>query len=340
MANVLITGGAGFIGSNLADRLLSRGSDVTILDNLSRRGCHANLVWLRRRHGEGAFRLITASVADAGALAAACRDSDEIYHLAGQVAVTASIADPRRDFEDNALGTLNVLEGVRASRRDPILIYASTNKVYGSLEGLAPTADGRRTTLPGHPYGIDERQPLDFHSPYGCSKGCGDQYVRDWARIYGLRTVVLRQSCIYGPRQLGVEDQGWVAHFVLAALRGDTITIYGDGTQVRDLLHVDDLLDAYAQAVERIATAAGEVFNIGGGPERALAVWSEFGPLLEELVGRTVEVRYSAARAGDQRCFIADTRKAQRELGWRPTIGLREGLRGLVDWARSGRDAL
>jgi len=339
-AKVLITGGAGFIGCNLADRLLTEHREVTIFDNLSRRGCLANLAWLRSRHGDDSFRLVMASVTDAATVAQACRDVDRIYHLAGQVAVTTSIVDPRRDFEDNALGTINVLEGARQSGRDPILLYASTNKVYGSLEDLAPVAAQRRYTLPDHPLGIDERHPLDFHSPYGCSKGCGDQYVRDWARIYGMRTVVLRQSCIYGPRQLGLEDQGWVAHLALSALRGETVTIYGDGKQVRDLLHIDDLLAAYELATEHISAVAGEVFNIGGGPERSLAVWAEFGPLLEELVGRPVAVRFAPARAGDQRCFVSDIRKARRELGWQPQIGLRDGLADLVAWARANHDKL
>ena len=214
------------------------------------------------------------------------RNADVIVHLAGQVAVTTSVTDPRQDFESNALGTFNALEAARLSGANPIFLYASTNKVYGGMEDVPIVEDATRWRYANLPYGCPETQPLDFHSPYGCSKGTGDQYVRDYARIYGLRSVVFRQSCIYGPRQFGVEDQGWLAWMTIAAVTGRQITIYGDGKQVRDVLHVEDLLNAYDLAVEKIDTAAGQIYNLGGGTSNVLAVWTEFGPMLEKLLGR------------------------------------------------------
>mgnify|MGYP000108938016 CR=1 FL=1 len=328
----LITGGAGFIGVNYAHRLLSRGEEVVIYDNLSRHGTEANVDWLRSEHGADTFELEVADVRDFDALAAAARGADVIVHLAAQVAVTTSVEDPRTDFEVNALGTFNVLEVARLSGRRPIVLYASTNKVYGGMEDVVVVEEPTRYRYRDLPAGVPETQPLDFESPYGCSKGAGDQYVRDYARIYGLPTVVFRQSCIYGPRQMGVEDQGWVAWFVIAAVTGQPITIYGDGKQVRDLLYIDDLLDLYDRAVERIDMTAGEVYNVGGGPANTLSVWAEFGPLLERLVGRPIPVSYDDWRPGDQRVYISDIRKAQRELGWVPRIGVEEGIRRLYEW--------
>jgi CDP-paratose 2-epimerase len=326
----LITGGAGFIGANCARHLLARGERVVVLDNLSRRGAAANVEWLRYEYPAVAVEV--ADVRDRQAVEAAAHDADIIFHLASQVAVTTSIADPRTDFEINALGTVNVLEAARRSPRRPMVIYASTNKVYGAMTDVPVVAEATRYRYVGLPHGVDETRPLDFHSPYGCSKGAGDQYVRDYHRIYGMPTVVLRQSCIYGPRQFGVEDQGWVAWLVTAAVTGRPITICGDGRQVRDLLHVDDLVACFDRAVERIDSVAGGVFNVGGGPRNTLAVWSELGPLLEEMLGRPLPVSFQGWRPGDQRVYVSDIRRAERELGWRPTISLQDGLTGLVDW--------
>jgi CDP-paratose 2-epimerase len=331
----LITGGAGFIGSNLADALLAEREDVTIFDNLSRPGSHHNLGWLRSRYGQR-LTLVQGDIRDSVALPAIVRDADVVVHLAGQVAVTTSIVAPREDFEINALGTLNVLEAVRNAAIPPILLFASTNKVYGGMEGVAIAETATR-----HRYrdmeGISEEQGLDFHSPYGCSKGAADQYVRDYARIYGLRTVVMRQSCIYGPRQFGVEDQGWLAHFVIAAQLGRPISIYGDGKQVRDMLHVHDLIRAYRLAVARIEAVKGQVFNIGGGPANTRSIWREVGPELEQLAGRPLDVRFSAARAGDQLVCVMDTGKAAQLLGWEPLIDVSRGVALLWDWVRENR---
>jgi CDP-paratose 2-epimerase len=335
---VLITGGAGFIGSNLAHQLLREGHDVTILDNLSRSGCDSNLAWLRDTHCPDAFRLMTANLTDFDALQSASEGADRIYHLAGQVAVTTSIQNPRQDFEDNALGTFNALEAARLAGDDPIFIYVSTNKVYGGMEDAAIIEEATRYRYADLLFGIPETQPLDFHSPYGCSKGAGDQYTRDYARIYGLRTVVVRQSCIYGYRQFGLEDQGWVAWFLIAALRGRPITIYGDGKQVRDVLFIEDLLEAYDTIVHNIETAAGQIYNIGGGPENTMSIWAEFGPLLEELLGRPIPMRYGAWRPGDQLIYVSDIRKAERELGWRPQTSVREGVTCLFEWVRDHQD--
>ncbi|MFZ5858812.1 MAG: GDP-mannose 4,6-dehydratase [Chloroflexota bacterium] len=334
----LITGGAGFIGSNYVHKLLSRGENVTILDNFSRGGAPRNLDWLEKTFGKDSFRLIRGDVRDASLVAEVARGSDVIVHLAGQVAVTTSVTNPRDDFENNALGTFNVLEGARLSGRNPIVIYASTNKVYGGMEDVNVVERGDRWEYESLPFGAPETQPLDFHSPYGCSKGTGDQYVRDYARIYDLPTVVYRQSCIYGPRQFGIEDQGWVAWFVIAAVMGRPITIYGDGKQIRDLLNVSDLIRAYDLAVEKIDVAAGQVYNLGGGAANTLSIWTEFGPMLEELVGHPIEVARGDWRPGDQRVFVADVRKAERELGWKPQVGVEEGIRKLFEWVRENKN--
>lgn len=330
--NFLVTGGAGFIGSNYVHRLLERGEQVTVYDNLSRAGAKVNLAWLEETFGEKAFRLVVGDVTDAAHLEESARQADVIVHLAGQVAVTTSVTDPRDDFQSNALGTFNALEAARLSGRDPLFLYSSTNKVYGGMQDVKIVEEATRWRYADLTNGCPEAQPLDFYSPYGCSKGTGDQYVRDYARIYGLRSVVFRQSCIYGPRQFGVEDQGWVAWFIIAALTGRPITIYGDGKQVRDILHIDDLLDAYDAAVEKIETAGGKIYNMGGGPDNITSVWAEFGSKLEKLLGRKIKVQYAEARPGDQRVFYADIRKAQRELNWSPGINLDKGIEWLYRW--------
>jgi CDP-paratose 2-epimerase len=257
---------------------------------------------------------------------------DHVIHLAGQVAVTTSVADPRMDFESNALGTLNVLEGLRTRGLLPVVIYSSTNKVYGRVDALSPTVlrDGRYD-YERLPNGVDEHAPLDFYSPYGCSKGAGDQYVRDYARVFGLPTVVLRQSCIYGPRQMGLEDQGWVVWFIISQVLGRQLTIFGDGRQVRDILYVDDLLDCYEAAIANIERARGNVYNIGGGPGNRLSLL-ELIALLEEMSGEKIDHRFADWRPGDQKVFVCDVRRAGRDLRWQPRTDLRTGLRALYDW--------
>jgi len=334
----LVTGGAGFIGSNYAHRLIQRGEKVTIFDNLSRPGAPRNVVWLEETFGKDAFRLIVGDLRNADLMMESAKDADVIVHLAGQVAVTTSVINPRNDFESNALGTFNALEAARLSEKDPIFIYASTNKVYGGMEDVELIEEATRWLYADLEYGCSETQPLDFHSPYGCSKGTGDQYVRDYARIYGLRSVVFRQSCIYGPRQFGVEDQGWLAWMMIAVVTGKQITIYGDGKQVRDVLYVNDLMNAYDLAIEKINDAKGQAYNIGGGTRNVMSIWAEFGPILEKLLGRKIEVARDEWRPGDQRVFYADFRKAKRELGWEPKIDLEEGMELLFDWIKSNKD--
>jgi CDP-paratose 2-epimerase len=335
--NYLITGGAGFIGSNYAHKLIQRGENVTIFDNLSRAGAPRNLAWLKEQFGENGFRLIVGDVRSADQIAEAAKEADIIVHLAGKVAVTTSVTNPRADFEANALGTFNALEAARLSGRDPIFIYSSTNKVYGGMDDVKLFEEATRWRYKDLINGCPETQPLDFHSPYGCSKGTGDQYVRDYARIYGLRSVVLRQSCIYGPRQFGVEDQGWLAWMTIAAVTGRQITIYGDGKQVRDVLHVYDLLNAYDAAIENIERAKGQVYNMGGGTRNLLAIWAEFGPMLEKLLGKKIEVARGAWRPGDQRVFYADYSKAKKEVGWEPKIDLEEGVEMLFNWVKENQ---
>ncbi|MBK8905606.1 MAG: GDP-mannose 4,6-dehydratase [Anaerolineaceae bacterium] len=328
---LFITGGAGFIGCNSADYFLQQGHEVVIFDNLSRRGGPANLAWLRERHGKR-LHFVQGDIRHYDELAAAITGADAVLHLASQVAVTTSVQNPREDFEINALGTFNVLEAVRHICPEAAVLYASTNKVYGGMEGAKVVLDNGRYTYAHYNHGIPETYPLDFHSPYGCSKGTGDQYMLDYARIYGLKTLVFRQSCIYGRRQFGIEDQGWVAHFVIATILNRPITIYGDGKQVRDLLHVQDLVRAYDLGIAQIDSLRGEVFNVGGGPQNTLSIWTEFGPLLAELAGHEAPVTRADWRPGDQRVFIADIRKIVDKLGWQPTISPRQGIRDLYAW--------
>ena len=335
---ILITGGAGFIGVNYASHLLSQEKQVVIYDDLSRKGTPRNIAWLRETYGEKSFALIEADVRDGNRLIQEAKEVDLIIHLAGQVAVTTSVIDPRTDFEINALGTFNVLEAARQSERNPVVIYSSTNKVYGDMEDVRVAEGEDHYYFPDHPEGISEDQLLDFHSPYGCSKGTGDQYVRDYFRIYDLPTVVFRQSCIYGTHQFGIEDQGWVAWFVIAAVTGRPITIYGDGKQVRDLLYIDDLLEAYDLAYANIDKTAGQIYNIGGGPDNTISIWQEFGPLLEDALGREIPVDREGWRPGDQRVFVADINKAFRDFGWKPKTSVEEGIHQLIAWVQANQD--
>ncbi len=337
---VLITGGCGFIGSNAAVHFDSLGHDVVCVDNLSRPGAsgHARFVEKLPR-----TRLIVADLTDDDPVwldaVASLGEDDAVLHLAGQVAVTTSIADPVVDFRLNAVATLNLLEAVRRSGGKPALLFSSTNKVYGELEWLDLAETEKRFTGRAVDEGLDESTPLDFHSPYGCSKGAADQYVRDYARIYGLRTVVFRQSCIYGARQFGVEDQGWMAWFMIAGLLGRPTTIYGPGKQVRDALFVDDLTRAFAAAIERIDRVSGEVFNIGGGPGNTVSIL-ELLDILEASFGLQSAARFAPPRPGDQRVFVTDVGRARRALAWEPTVGLADGLAPMHDWCAANLDVI
>lgn len=329
---ILITGGAGFIGSNLAYHYLSQGIKVRVFDNLSRSGARVNLEWLKSLGG-GQLEIALGDVRDYEELRRAAVDADIIFHLASQVAVTTSVQDPRYDFEVNALGTLNLLEAARASGRFPIVVFSSSNKVYGKLDGVKVELSDSGYTMRDLPFGVPESWPLDFCSPYGCSKGSADQYVRDYARLYELPTVVFRQSCIYGPHQFGNEDQGWLAHFVFSALLKRPITIFGDGFQVRDILHVADLVRAFDLAVERIEVTRGKVYNLGGGPSHVISL-RQLMLMLEEMLDRRLEVAFDSWRPGDQPVYISDIRRAMADLRWAPGITVRQGLGMLITWAR------
>jgi len=330
--SVLITGGAGFIGVNSARHFAERGWDVAILDNLSRRGTEDNLRWLEQR---AKVRFERADVRDAATLDRVVGDvrPDLLLHLAGQVAVTTSVTDPREDFEINALGTFNALESLRRKSPESFFIDASTNKVYGRMEEVGTVERNGRYEYRDLPDGCDESQPLDFHSPYGCSKGAADQYTTDYARIYGLRTVAFRQSCIYGTRQFGIEDQGWVAWFSIAAVLGKPITIYGNGKQIRDVLHVDDLARAYEAAYAHRDAVAGQAFNIGGGPGNTMSL-RELLAHLEAELGARIPLQWSDWRPGDQPVFVCNIAKARRMLEWQPSIGVKDGVRQLIHWVR------
>lgn len=337
----LITGGAGFIGSNLAERLLlDLGMRVRVLDNLSRGGVTHNLRWLRSLPGASRLEFVEGDVRDARVVERAAQDVSEIYHLAAQVAVTTSVIDPAHDFEVNACGTFHVLEAARRSGRQPFLLFTSTNKVYGSLSRVAVEMSGRRYRASERGFrGVAESEPLDFHSPYGCSKGAADQYVRDYARMYDLPTVVFRMSCIAGPRQFGNEDQGWVAHFLYSVLTGSPITVYGDGCQVRDVLHVHDLIDAMMAVRRQIHRCRGEVFNAGGGMARATSVLE----LLEEMersTGKVARCCFREVRPGDQPLYISDTRKLQELTGWQARRSLSDTLQAIHEFWQQNRERI
>jgi len=329
----LITGGAGFIGTNLADRLLTSGKRVLVYDNLSRLGVEKNLAGLREKHGP---RLLIdiADVRDPFSLKKAVQGAGSVFHLAAQVAVTTSIIDPVSDFEVNARGTLNLLEALRSMRTPPPLVFTSTNKTYGELRDIIIRSNTTRYMLDDpklSEFGIGEDRSIDLHSPYGCSKGAADQYVLDYARTFGIKAAVFRMSCIYGPHQFGTEDQGWVAHFLISAIEGKPITIYGDGMQVRDVLFVDDLVEAFLQAVRNIDSLSGEAFNIGGGPQNTTSLL-ELLNIIENLHTERPSLRFDHWRAGDQRYYVSDIRKFKALTGWTQRVGFEEGVRILYEW--------
>jgi CDP-paratose 2-epimerase len=335
---VLVTGGAGFIGSNLADRLAREGHKVIVFDALVREGVERNLAWLKRRHGDQIIHM-AADVRDTRAVAEAVRESQAVFHMAAQVAVTTSMVDPVEDFEINVLGAMNVLEAARRRGARTPVIFASTNKVYGDLADVPLELAGdayRPVDGALRVRGVSESRPLDFHTPYGCSKGAADQYVLDYSRSFGLPSCVLRMSCIYGPRQMGTEDQGWVAHFLIRALEGEPISIYGDGKQVRDILNVADAVEAYMAAWKKIDQVKGRAFNLGGGPANAVSLVQLIG-YIEEITHRKVDLSFSDWRPGDQRYYVSDPSAARRELGLPEAIDWRTGVAGLAQWLTGER---
>jgi CDP-paratose 2-epimerase len=333
--SILITGGAGFIGVHSARYFQKQGWIVTVLDNLSRKGTPANLKWLK---ATCPITFIEADVRDRDGMERIVGEiqPDVLLHLAGQVAVTTSVEDPRMDFEINALGTLNMLETVRRNSPKSFFINASTNKVYGRMEDLGIVERNGRYEYSDLPAGVSEERALDFHSPYGCSKGAADQYTIDYSRIYGLGTVTFRQSCIYGTQQFGVEDQGWVAWFTIAAVLGKPITIYGDGKQIRDVLHVDDLVRVYEMAYTHRTKASGQAFNIGGGPAHTISLL-ELIAQLDKMIDKKIPLKWSDWRPGDQPVFVCNVAKAEKLLGWRPVTGVLEGVGELINWVHDNR---
>ncbi|MDX9701992.1 MAG: GDP-mannose 4,6-dehydratase [Candidatus Auribacterota bacterium] len=329
-----ITGGAGFIGSNTAKHLLLKGCDVVIFDNMSRRGSRSNMEWLE---AFGTPRLIEGDVRNREDIHHALsvhNDAEVVLHLAAQVAVTTSVVNPREDFEINALGTFNLLESIRQLNMKPVIINASTNKVYGSLSDIPVRDMKSRYCFADSGFAVNEKRALDFHSPYGCSKGCADQYMNDYSRIYGMRIVNFRQSCIYGYRQFGIEDQGWIAWFMIASMLNKQVTIYGNGKQVRDVLFVDDLVDAYERAVFHHDKAVGQTYNIGGGIGNTLSL-IEFTEKLESMLGRKLPMLKSKTRPGDQPIYISDITKLHDDLNWKPKVSVDEGLLLMYEWVKS-----
>lgn len=337
MAIYLITGGCGFIGSNLAYSLLKDGHRVVCCDNLHRKGAERNLAWLQSL-GHESFQHENSSVTDFSACQriVGLHRYDAIFHLAGQVAVTTAIENPREDFEINALGTFNVLEAVRLSGQKMPFFFTSTNKVYGEMSHVPVIEVDGAWDYDGLPLGVSENELLDFHSPYGCSKGTADQYVRDYGRIYGIPTVVFRMSCQFGPRQFGNEDQGWVAHFVIAAGKGVGLNIYGDGKQVRDILYIEDLVRAFRMALENISVTQGKIYNIGGGRENTISLL-ELVEILEKLSGAKMPLTFADWRPGDQKVYISDIRKACAEFGWKPANTKQQGVAKLYQWVLDNR---
>ncbi|MBU0766671.1 GDP-mannose 4,6-dehydratase [Patescibacteria group bacterium] len=339
MSRMLITGGAGFIGVNASEYFLKKGWEVVIFDNFSRDGTDINRKFLEDNFSDDLKIVIGDVRTDQDKLNELCEECDVVLHLAAQVAVTTSVIDPREDFEINAGGTFNVLEAVRQSSKKPILLYASTNKVYGGLDNVEVKEEENRYAFAGLLDGVSETQLLDFHSPYGCSKGAADQYVRDYSRLYNLKTVVLRQSCIYGPHQMGVEDQGWVAWFMIAALYGRPVTIYGNGKQVRDLLFVDDLIRCYDLCIGNIDKISGQVYNIGGGSQNTLSLL-EFLKLLKYEMDMDINYSFGGVRPGDQPIFVSDNSKFGSATAWSANTDVSTGISKLLDWLKENKEVL
>jgi CDP-paratose 2-epimerase len=334
-SHALITGGAGFIGANVAARWLREGHSATVLDNFSRAGSRLNAHWLKELGGTR-LHILEADARDFDVVRQAVSGADVVFHFASQVAVTTSLTNPRLDFESNLVSTFNVLEALRLAAPEAMLIFTSTNKVYGALDHVPVIELDDRYGYAGG-LGISESEPLDFHSPYGCSKGAADQYVRDYARVFNLRTVVFRMSCIYGTHQLGSEDQGWVAHFIYSALLGQPVTIFGDGKQVRDILFVDDLVEAFLAAIARMESVRGDVFNMGGSDRHTLSL-RELVRWIEQRI--PLNVAWDDGRVGDQKIYVSDVTKAGRHLGWSPSIAVEDGLERLWAWGEDHRELL
>lgn len=336
----VIIGGCGFIGYNLAVDILDRGEEVLVLDNLSRKGSTHNLnrLYQHAKASSFAFRQCDIRI-DRYILEESLGDADVIYLLAAQVAVTTSVTNPQLDFEINLMGTFHVIEAMRHQNSKAILIYASTNKVYGGMEEIKIVEGDEYYYYADLEKGIPESQNLDFHSPYGCSKGGAEQYIRDYSRIYGLKTICFRQSCIYGPSQFGIEDQGWVAWFTIASIYNKPITIYGNGKQVRDVLHVKDLISCYETAIKKIDQTNGKIYNVGGGKDHQLSLLRLLS-MLETHLEKKIKYSFSDWRPGDQPVYISDISKITQETGWEPQIPFEEGVLALVDWSKSNSEIL
>ncbi len=330
---ILVTGGAGFIGSNLTNHLLAEGAEVTILDNLSRQNVAKNLAWLQDFSSK--LKFIEADIRSSEDLDDAVKDKDIIFHEAAQVAVTDSVEDPILDFEINARGSLNLLESTRKHNPKAISVYASTNKVYGGLENFTVREEENKYTFSDASLiqGVSEKINLDFHSPYGCSKGTADQYFIDYARIYNLKTLVFRQSCIYGPRQWGTEDQGWIFHFLKLAYQKNTLKIFGNGKQVRDLLYIDDLINAYELAITNIEKTSGQAYNIGGGLKNSISLLEAID-VISQILNSEVKTEFFEPRPGDQKVFISNNSKALKDFGWSPEVSVSQGLEKLLEWVK------
>lgn len=332
MGPILITGGLGFIGSNLANHFLSETDETVIIyDNLFRKDVVKNKEWLIKRFDNSRLKIIVGDICNFQQLKKVVVDVEKIFHVAGQVAVTFSVSDPKSDFEANAKGTLNVLEVARQLKTDPILFLTSTNKVYGALESYKVIEEKEKYNFKDMKQGIAEDAPIDPHSPYGCSKYCADAYFKDYFRIYGLKTVVFRMSCIYGIRQFGTEDQGWVAHFIISSLKNRKLMIYGDGKQIRDILFVQDLIRALELSLKNIKTTKGEVYNIGGGPQNTISLL-ELITMLEKLLNHKINFEYSDWRPGDQKVYYSNINKAKKDFNWMPSISKEEGIQKLFNW--------
>ncbi|MHA1277442.1 MAG: GDP-mannose 4,6-dehydratase [Candidatus Helarchaeota archaeon] len=333
MGCILITGGLGFIGTNLTNHLLSHTNDeIVVYDNFSRRNVQKNRAWLEKIHRNSSrLKIVKGDVCDYKTLQKIVKDVERIYHLAGQVAVTSSMIDPIMDFNTNAQGTLNVLEIARHLETDPSLILTSTNKVYGALEKVSLIETENRYDFSNYKQGISEKAMIDPYNPYGCSKYCADAYCRDYYRTYGVRTIVFRMSCIYGLHQFGTEDQGWIAHFIISSVLNRKITIYGDGKQLRDILYIQDLIDAFELALKHITTTKGEVYNMGGGPKNTISLL-ELIELLEALLNRKISYDCREWRPGDQKVYYSDITKAKKDFNWIPKISKEDGVKKLFEW--------